>query len=128
MRLRAALAGLAVAGGWGGAAHAVTQSNFQLRNTEDLAALCAAKPSEGAMQTAASNFCHGFAQGAVSVLLQQDRANGKAKPFCFPTPAPARSVTIGEFVKWAAANPKHMEDRAADGFFAFLGERFPCGK
>ncbi len=80
------------------------------------------------MQTAASNFCHGFTQGAVSVLIEQDRLNGKSKPFCFPSPAPARSVTIGEFVKWAEANQRHMPDRPADGFFAFLGERFPCGK
>ena len=128
VRVRTALIGLALAGGAPLAAGAVTQSNFQLRNTEDLVALCGAKPSEGAMQTAASNFCHGFTQGAVSVLMEQDRANDKPKPFCFPTPAPARSATIGEFVKWAAANPSHMPDRPADGFFAFLGERFPCEK
>ena len=128
MRMGAALIGLAVAVALPVAAGAVTQSNFQLRSTEDLVALCDAKPSEGAMGTAAENFCHGFTQGAVSVRMEDDRANGKPRPFCFPTPAPARSTTIGEFVKWAAANPRHLPDRPAEGFFAFLGERFPCGK
>ncbi len=107
------------------AANAVTEQNFNARTTEDLVALCSANPSD-AMGTAALNFCHGFAQGAVSVEMQREGATRQRKLFCFPNPMPSRTTTLEEFVKWAKANPAHMPDRPADGLFAFLAERFPC--
>jgi hypothetical protein len=107
------------------AADAATEQNFNARTTEDLVGLCSANPND-AMGTAALNFCHGFAQGAVSVEMEREAAARQAKMFCFPNPTPARSTTLGEFVRWAKANPARMSDRPADGLFAFLSERFPC--
>jgi hypothetical protein len=107
------------------AANAATEQNFNARTTEDLVALCSANPGD-AMGTAALNFCHGFAQGAVSVEMERQAAARQAKMFCFPNPTPSRSTTLGEFVKWARANPARMSDRPADGLFAFFSERFPC--
>jgi Rap1a immunity proteins len=108
-------------------ANAVTEQNFNAKTTEDLVALCSAKATD-AMGTAALNFCHGYAQGAVSVELEREAAAHQSKLFCFPSPTPSRTVTLEEFVKWANANPSHMSDRPADGLFAFFGERFPCAR
>jgi Rap1a immunity proteins len=106
------------------AARAVTDQNFNARTTEDLVALCSADANES-MGTAALNFCHGFAQGAVAVEMEREAAD-KRRSFCFPRPTPSRSTTINEFVRWARANQGRMSDRPTDGFFAFLAERFPC--
>jgi hypothetical protein len=106
---------------------AVTETDFGAKTTSDLVDLCAADPKEP-MGTAALNFCHGFAQGAVSVEMEEAAATKRAKLFCMPNPAPTRSATLAEFVTWARANPAHLNERAADGLFGFLRERFPCGK
>ena len=50
----------------------------------------------------------------------------RKKPFCFPSPPPSRAATMGEFVNWVRALPEHKTPSAVDGFFQFLGERFPC--
>ena len=95
---------------------------LQARTAGELAELCAANPKapEG---DAKINFCHGFAQGAI--LVEQRHTKGK-KLFCFPSPAPTRTATMGEFVSWVRALPEHRTPSAVDGLFQFLGERFPC--
>ena len=64
-----------------------------------------------------------FAQGAISVELRH--TEGK-KPFCFPSPAPTRTVTMNEFVGWVRSMPDHRKPPAVDGLLQFLGERYPC--
>jgi Rap1a immunity proteins len=95
---------------------------MQARTAGELAELCAANPKDP-LGDAKINFCLGFAQGAVSVELRH--TEGK-KPFCFPTPEPKRLTTMGEFVNWVRALPDHRTPPAAEGFFQFLGERYPC--
>jgi hypothetical protein len=95
---------------------------LQARTAGDLAELCAANPKE-ALGDAKINFCHGFAQGAITVEL---RHGGGKKPFCFPNPPPTRTVTMNEFVGWVRSMPDHKTPPAADGLFQFLGERYPC--
>ena len=46
--------------------------------------------------------------------------------FCLPSPAPQRTETLSEFVRWARASPDRMNGLPADGLFRFLAERFPC--
>ena len=101
-------------------AHAQRAINIQARTAGELADLCGANPREP-QGDAKINYCHGFAQGAVDVVLR-----GEKKPFCFPSPTPSRSATLGEFVNWVRANPTHRSESALDGLFHFLGERFPC--
>jgi hypothetical protein len=108
-------------------AFAVTEADFAAKTTGDLVNLCAADAKEP-MGTAAQNFCHGYAQGAVSVEMEEAAASKRPKLFCLPNPAPTRTATIAEFVIWARATPSRLNDRAADGLFAFLRERYPCGK
>jgi hypothetical protein len=96
--------------------------DLHVRTARDLAALCATPPNSAGAD-AKINFCHGFAQGAVEDRL---RMSADKKPFCFPTPAPKRSATIAEFVGWVRSMPANGDMPAIDGFFKFLGERFPC--
>jgi hypothetical protein len=96
--------------------------SIQARTAGDLADLCAANPKD-AQGDAKINFCHGFAQGAITVEL---RRAGDKKPFCFPTPTPSRTATMTEFVNWVRALPEHRTPTAVDGLFKFLAERYPC--
>ena len=107
------------------AAHAATEANFGARTTGDLVELCEATP-DNAIGTAAVNFCEGFAQGAVSVEMQNMAAFRGPKPFCMPNPPPSRNEALGEFVKWARVSPDRMSTTSTDGLFRFLSERYPC--
>jgi hypothetical protein len=95
---------------------------LQARTAGELAELCAASAKDP-LGDAKINFCHGFAQGAITVELRH--TEGK-KPFCFPSPAPTRTATMNEYVNWVRALPEHRTPSAIDGLFQFLGERFPC--
>ncbi len=95
---------------------------LQARTAGDLADLCASNPKDPQGE-AKINFCHGFAQGAI--LVEQRHTEGK-KLFCFPSPAPTRTATMGEFVNWVRASPAHRTPPAVEGLFQFLGERYPC--
>jgi hypothetical protein len=112
-----AVSGAMVSGAW--AAQPIT---LRARTAGDLAELCGATPKEQAAD-AKINYCHGFAQAAVDLELQHA---GDKKPFCFPSPAPNRTATLGEFVNWVRAQPEHRELPATNGLFKFLAERFPC--
>ena len=109
--------GLMSAAGW-----AAQTISLHARTAGDLAALCGADPgSPGA--DAKINYCHGFAQGAVDERMH---SSPDKKNFCFPNPAPQRSVTMREFVNWVRAVPANRDLAVLDGLFKFLGERFPC--
>ena len=96
--------------------------SLQARTAGELADLCGTNPKDP-LGDARINFCHGFAQGAITVELRH--TEGK-KPFCFPSPTPSRTATMGEFVNWVRSMPDRKSQNAVDGFFQFLGERFPC--
>ena len=103
-------------------AHAQRGVSIQARTAGELADLCAASPKDP-QGDAKINFCHGFAQGAMTVELRH--TEGK-RPFCLPNPSPSRSATLAEFVNWVRAMPDRRSTPAVEGFFQFLGERFPC--
>ena len=103
-------------------AEAAQPITLHARTAGDLAELCGATPKEAAAD-AKIYYCHGFAQAAVD--LEQQRSGDK-KSFCFPSPAPTRSATLGEFVNWVRALPEHRALPATDGLYKFLAERFPC--
>lgn len=104
------------------AARAAEPISLRVNTANDLAELCGANPkSPGA--DSKINFCHGFAQGAIS---QDLRRPGEKKDFCFPNPTPSRTATLNEFTNWVRALPEHRAMNAIDGLFKFLGERFPC--
>ena len=106
-------------------AYAATEANFAAGTTGDLVELCAATP-DSPIGTAAVNFCEGFAQGAVSVEMQNLAAFRGSRLFCMPNPPPSRNAALSEFVGWARAAPDRLAQPPADGLFRFLGERYPC--
>ena len=85
--------------------------DIRARTAGDLADLCGANPRDP-QGDAKINYCHGFAQGAVDVALKQ---TGDKKPFCFPSPPPTRTATMGEFVSWVRALPEHRTPPAIEG-------------
>lgn len=103
-------------------AEAQHATNIRARTAGELAELCAANPKDP-LGDARINFCQGYAQGALSTELRH--TEGK-KLFCFPSPAPTRAATMAQFVDWVRALPDHKSLPAAEGFFRFLSERFPC--
>jgi hypothetical protein len=103
-------------------AQAQRATNIQARTAGELADLCAANPKDP-LGDARINFCQGYAQGALSTELRH--SEGK-KLFCFPSPPPTRAATMAQFVDWVRALPDHKALPAAEGFFRFLSERFPC--
>jgi hypothetical protein len=104
---------------------AATETNFGAATTADLVELCTAAP-DGAIGTAAVNFCEGFAQGAVLVEMQNMAGFRGPKLFCMPNPPPSRNDALGEFVRWARQSPDRMSASSTDGLFRFLSERYPC--
>lgn len=115
----------------GGMSRAITLQDYQdnkITTATDLALLCAAKP-DGGVGTAALNFCHGYARGAIAAHLEREAASNRPlKLFCFPTTAPASGPILSEFAAWVQENPAQGSQRAVDGLFRFLGIKFPCGK
>lgn len=109
------------------AARAVETRDFEVRNAEELANLCAAKPTD-AKGTAASNFCHGFTQAVVDMTFTQERKSGQPRTICFPKPTPKRSATLDEFVTWVRAQPERLKASPSEAFQRFMSERFPCSK
>jgi hypothetical protein len=103
---------------------APTEQNFLVRTTRDLVDLCAAG-QDSPMMTAAVNFCQGYLVGAFQVLRTVDAARGE-RSFCIPTPPPSRNQAIADFIRWGNAHSEAMSLPAADGFYQFLTQRFPC--
>jgi Rap1a immunity proteins len=118
----ALIASSLVGSGPAGGARAAEPITFHAKTSGDLAELCAPNPKEPAAD-AKINYCHGFAQATVDLELQH--AGGK-KPFCFPSPPPTRSATLGEFASWVRSLPEHRTLSATDGLMQFLGVRYPC--
>ena len=104
------------------AAFAAEPITIRTNTAGELADACAANPKEPGAD-ARINFCHGFAQGAITVQLRQ---GGDKKLFCFPNPAPKRSETMNEFVRWVRADAGRTSLNSAEGLFQFLGQRYPC--
>ena len=106
------------------AAHAQRGTVLHAGTAGQLADLCAADPRQE-LGDAKVNYCHGFAQGALDVILHDA---GDKKPFCFPNPTPKRTETLNEFVRWVRGDSSRARLAAAGGLDRFFRDRFPCGK
>ena len=114
-----------VFGGTTAALGAVTESQFPPNTVRDLIAICSADKSDPLM-TAAVNFCHGFAEGAVIVEEAHEAQRGARKLFCLPTPPPPRGSELGTFIAWANEQPTRLDMPAIDGMFIYLAGKYPC--
>jgi hypothetical protein len=107
------------------ASAAVSESQFPPRTVADLIAICAPAKDDPLM-TAAVNFCHGYAEGAVDVEEAHEMQRGGRKLFCLPTPRPPRGSELTSFIAWANERPARLDMGAIDGMFIYLAERYPC--
>jgi hypothetical protein len=103
----------------------VTESQFPPRTLRDLIDICA-PAKEDPMMTAAINYCHGFAQGAVAVEEAHGGHRDVRKLFCLPSPPPPSGSEITRFIAWANALPSRLDEPAIDGMFIYLAETYPC--
>lgn len=105
---------------------AVTRDQFPPRSTRDLITLCSAEQNDPLM-TAARNFCQGFADGAIGVALSYEAVtSADRQPFCLPSPKPSYDQALGQFVTWANADQKRLDDTAIVGLMRFLIYQYPC--
>lgn len=109
------------------AAHAaVTEAQFPPKTTADLIALCS-DTKDDPMMTAAVNYCHGFAEGAVEVALSYEAVTRPShEPFCLPSPPPSHTQALAMFVSWANADPQRLNEPAIVGLLSFLTQQYPC--
>ena len=126
MRLPSVLVGAVLLfGGVAAAPAAVTESQFPPNTVRDLIAICSADKSDPLM-TAAVNFCHGFAEGAVIVEEAHEAQKGARKLFCLPAPPPPRGSELTTFIAWANEQPARLDMPAIDGMFIYLAGKYPC--
>jgi hypothetical protein len=125
MRAAGAAFGVVLMAGTTIASAAVTESQFPPRTVRDLIEICA-PAKEDPMMTAAINYCHGFAEGAVIVEEAHEGQRDVRKLFCLPSPRPASGSEITKFIAWANAMPSRLDEPAIDGMFIYLAETYPC--
>ncbi len=106
---------------------AVTEQNFLLKTTGDLAALCGvSKDDPNAI--AAIHFCHGYMLG----LDHYGAATGRVfrdVVYCIPENAHVtRNEAVEMFVKWAATNQQYMSELPIDGLLRWARTTWPCPK
>jgi len=125
MKVGGVALGVALTAGATIASATVTESQFPPRTVRDLIEICA-PAKEDPMMTAAINYCHGFAQGAVIVEEAHEGQRDARKLFCLPSPRPASGSEITKFIAWANALPSRLDEPAIDGMFIYLAETYPC--
>lgn len=103
-------------------AASAAEGGFVTRTAGDLADVCSGGPG-GTERTAAMNFCLGYAQGLMSIVIDKDK-----NAICLPANPPSRVSTMRDFATWARASEEHRSMPAARGLLAFFQERFPCNK
>jgi hypothetical protein len=128
MKLPALVLGACLTSGGAIAAVAdVTTSEFPPHTVRELIAICAPAHDDPLM-TAAINYCHGYAQGAVTVELAHAAQRHARKLFCLPDPPPPVGAELGSFIAWANQEPSRLDAPAVDGMFLYLSQKYPCGK
>lgn len=126
VKKRAAVLGLAVAlGSPGISSAAVLESQFPPRTVQDLIAICS-PAKDDPMMTAAINYCHGYAEGAVVVEMAHESQRGGRKLFCLPNPPPPSGSELGSFIVWANQDPSRLMQPAIYGMFLYLAQKYPC--
>lgn len=104
---------------------AITQDDFLIRTTADLAKLCDADARDP-MHSAAVQFCLGFGVG-VHQNEQLHQAASRARPlYCLPNPAPSRVAVMTGFIAWTKATPSVATIAPAAGVMQYFMQAYPC--
>jgi hypothetical protein len=103
---------------------AVTDADFEANTTRKLLNLCTVS-REDPRHEEAIHFCHGYLVGAFD-YHEADRGPEHEALVCFPEPPPERNDVVAQFVAWALAHPKYMDEVPVETEFRFLIETWPC--
>ena len=110
-----------------GAAFAVTEDDFVVRNAQDIVDICDT-PKTDPLYTAAANFCQGYLVGAYAYHRALYSQPGRKDPVCLPEPPPTRTAAIEAYVAWLKANPKYLDENAVEALVKFMTEDYACAK
>ena len=114
------LAGMLVGAG------AAQAANPRLDTTADLVGYCDRVGPVDEVRDG-QNFCDGFIAGTGLCYLELTRAK-KIKRLACADPVPTLEEVRETFLRWATANPDHMQDKPIDGFWRAMAEAYPCPK
>jgi hypothetical protein len=106
---------------------AVTDEDFVLATTRNLANLCSVTADDPRAKEAIQ-MCQGYLVGAYHYYLATNSGKDSMRLVCMPNPPPSRNEAVALFVGWAKANPKLMNEAPVDSEFRFLSEKWPCKK
>ncbi len=117
--MKKVLAVLIAISAFSGLVHA--QEKVQVLSTQELVSVCKLPASPESR-----SFCIGYTTAIYDTYLAT-RQPQRAKPFiCVKQPAPPRDEIIGDFVKFAQANPQTADKPASGTVLGYLAMRFPC--
>lgn len=125
-RMRTFLAAVATAYALASPATAAESSNFTLRATGDLVALCGSEP-EQPLYAEALQFCYGFLAG-VSQLHRMLVGAGDIKPIACPQYEVTRETLAAVLLDWAHAHPDAMDQAPAESLKRAAAAEWPCGR
>ncbi len=106
-------------------ASAAAETDFHVKTTRDLIALCSTPPGDP-MHTAAVHFCEGFLVGAYQYHTLSVQTEGRAPLVCPPNPPPSRDESVVRFIQWSKEHATALDAPPVAGMFEFLAQAFPC--
>lgn len=108
------------------ASEAAINEALHLRTTQDLYTVCSVQPGQPLYERAIA-FCIGFVTGVIQYNTALARGP-ELKPLLCPGRELARFEVVKQFLAWAPANPKHMDDPPVEGLARSAVAAWPCKK
>lgn len=96
----------------------------KLDTTRALLELCGTEPGTP-RYNARISYCEGFIAGT-GLLYERLVDAGAIKPWACAPSAPSAEEIRTAFVKWARANPRHLDEPPVDGFWRAMAATWPC--
>ncbi len=104
---------------------AVETSNFNLRTTRDLVALCSCQPDDP-LYADAQQFCYGYMTGMAHLHRALIQAN-EIEPLVCPQHEVTRAALVRIFLDWTRNNLGAMDEPPAESVRRAAIAAWPCG-
>jgi hypothetical protein len=105
-------------------AAAADSSNFSLKTTRDLVALCASDPDQS-LYAEALQSCYGFLAG-VAQLHRALVGTGDIKPIACPQYEVTRETLAAVFLDWTRAHPDSLDQPPVESLKRVAAAEWPC--
>ncbi len=103
---------------------AAETSNFDLRTTRDLVALCSDQPGDP-LYAEALQFCYGYMAGVAQLHRELVRL-GNIKPVACPQYEVTREALAQAFLGWGRKTPAAMDELPAESVMHAAAAAWPC--